>query len=366
MTKREQEIFDIIRKQPTIDQNEIASILQISRSSVAVHISNLQKKGYIQGKGYLINESAYAVGIGAANVDIHCHSHQQILLHDSNPSRMHISLGGVTRNICENFSRLGGNVKLITAVGTDVYGSKIKNECTLAGIDMNYCMTVEGHASSTYVSCLDIDGDMFVAFSDMSVLQKLTLPFLQSREGVIQGAKVLICDPALPEEVLECITQKYGERIPVFVDPVSTAYAKRLKPYIGKVHTVKPNRMELGVLSGHSTQTQKDIETACDILLQKGVQRVVVSLGKDGCFAMDQDGLRLKKSLGAVQEVANATGGGDAFMGALVYSFLHDLPAEETLFYALAAGIAAVSSEDTINPNMSIELIQSIIKERVK
>ena len=36
-----------------IEQSEIAAMLQIARSSVAVHISNLQRKGYILGKGYL-------------------------------------------------------------------------------------------------------------------------------------------------------------------------------------------------------------------------------------------------------------------------------------------------------------------------
>ena len=36
----------------------------------------------------------------------------------------------------------------------------------------------------------------------------------------------------------------------------------------------------------------------------------------------------------------------------------------ETLDYALAAGVAAISHEKTINPNMSISLIENILKER--
>ena len=55
MTRREQEILEIIKEKPTIEQSELAAMLGITRSSVAVHIANLQKKGYILGRGYIVN-----------------------------------------------------------------------------------------------------------------------------------------------------------------------------------------------------------------------------------------------------------------------------------------------------------------------
>ena len=51
VTERETEIFHIIQQNPAISQNELAAKLNLARSSVAVHIANLQKKGYILGKG---------------------------------------------------------------------------------------------------------------------------------------------------------------------------------------------------------------------------------------------------------------------------------------------------------------------------
>ena len=47
MTKREHDILQLIQENPTIDQSEIADLLHIKRSTVAVHISNLTKKGVI-------------------------------------------------------------------------------------------------------------------------------------------------------------------------------------------------------------------------------------------------------------------------------------------------------------------------------
>ena len=53
MTQRERQILQLIEQNPMVSQQELADRLQITRSSVAVHISNLMKKGHIAGKGYI-------------------------------------------------------------------------------------------------------------------------------------------------------------------------------------------------------------------------------------------------------------------------------------------------------------------------
>ena len=55
MTDREKEILNILIEDPMVSQQELADKLNITRSSVAVHITNLMKKGHIKGKGYIIN-----------------------------------------------------------------------------------------------------------------------------------------------------------------------------------------------------------------------------------------------------------------------------------------------------------------------
>lgn len=364
MTPREREILDIIKKKPTIEQSELAGMLGITRSSVAVHIANLQKKGYLLGRGYIVNDGDYIVGIGAANVDVHGRSKKAINLHDSNPGHMNTSAGGVTRNVSENYARLGGNVKLITAVGDDVYADKIRSECIAAGIDISHIMKVDGHASSTYISVLDEKGDMFVALSDMSVIQEMTIDFLHSQGSVIRGARLITCDPSLPLEVIEEILNLYSDEIPVFVDPVSQAYANKIVDLIGKFHTAKPNLMETEILSGMKINSRKDLYKAAERLLDKGLERIFVSLGSDGCFYMDRSGRQAEKKLKPIDNMVNATGAGDAFMAAVIYSYVNGFNLDKTLDYALAAGVAAISHEKTINPNMSISLIENILKER--
>lgn len=64
MNNREKEILAILRRNPLIQQNEIADMLQISRSRVAAHIMDLMRKGRIKGKGYILTEQEYCVVVG--------------------------------------------------------------------------------------------------------------------------------------------------------------------------------------------------------------------------------------------------------------------------------------------------------------
>ena len=54
MTQRERQILRLIEEDPMISQEMLAEKLGITRSSVAVHISNLTKKGCIAGRGYVL------------------------------------------------------------------------------------------------------------------------------------------------------------------------------------------------------------------------------------------------------------------------------------------------------------------------
>lgn len=87
MTNREAQIFQWISENPMISQEELAAKAGIKRSSVAVHISNLMRKGYIKGKGYITNEPSYCTVVGAANIDIGGVAADNLVPHDSNPVR---------------------------------------------------------------------------------------------------------------------------------------------------------------------------------------------------------------------------------------------------------------------------------------
>ena len=128
MTSREREILEILKKEPMIAQQVLADRLKLNRSSVAVHIANLMKKGYIMGKGYLVSEEKKVTVIGGSNIDLQGFPNESLNLYDSNPGKIETSLGGVGRNISENLAKLDIPVRLISAVGNDFYGQKLIKE----------------------------------------------------------------------------------------------------------------------------------------------------------------------------------------------------------------------------------------------
>ena len=86
-------------------------------------------------------------------------------------------------------------------------------------------------------------------------------------------------------------------------------------------------------------------------------------MSKDGILYVDKQGNRIKKKLKPVKNMVNASGAGDALMAGIIYGELNNLDIHNTIDYGLAAGIAAITSKETVNENLSIDLLKKILKE---
>ena len=359
MTQRERQILQLIEDNPMISQQEIAERLGITRSSVAVHISNLIKKGYIAGKGYVMRSGTYAVVVGGVNVDIGGMSFAPLVAADSNPGKVSISLGGVGRNIAHNLALLGADVRMLTAYGDDAHGQQVAASCSALGIDLSHALKVADGTTSTYLYLTDERGEMALAVSDMEICKKISPAYLAEKLPLLQNAQVVVADANIPAESLEFLAENCTA--PLFIDPVSTVKAEKLRPILHKIHTLKPNRLEAELLSGVKIETLEDVKKAAAKLMEMGVHRMFISLGGDGVLAaMDGQMLQLPNIPG---NMVNTTGCGDAFMSALVWAYLEGTDLETTARAGLAAGSIAMESQETINPNMSAEALYARMKK---
>lgn len=361
MTNREKEILQLIKDKPMISQKELAEKLNITRSSVAVHITNLLKKGCLLGKGYIVaSGDEYVSIVGGTNMDIQGFPNNKLIAHDSNPGKVKMSLGGVGRNIAENLVRLGVDTKLISAVGNDIYGTKILDEARNIGLNMDESLVMEGQSTSTYLSILNETGDMEVAISHMDIFDKITPDFIASKKHVVENSAVCVIDTNIPKDVIEYTLTNF-KGVDFFLDTVSTTKCQKVKDLISYFHTVKPNRIEAEILTGIKIENNDDSKRAAEYLIEKGVKNVFISLGEEGIFYHNE------KDCGKIKspkiKVVNATGAGDAFVAALVYSHLNEFPIEYAGKFAMTTSILAISHENTINPNMSVENVNNKMKE---
>ncbi len=355
MTQRERQILKWIEENPLISQQELADKAGITRSSAAVHISNLMKQGHIAGRGYIVRTAPYAVVVGGVNMDIGGRSAARLVPADSNPGQVRMSLGGVGRNIAHNLALLGVDVRLLTAFGDDLNAQRIAASCGELGIDISQCLTVPGGATSTYLFIADEAGDMALAINDMAIYDHMTPAFLSSRSRLLQNAQLIVTDTNIPAESIAWLADNI--RLPIFADPVSTVKAEKLRPVLGKLHTLKPNRMEAELLSGVAITDEASLHRAADALLATGLRRVFISLGGGGVLAADHNGRCHVPCYPG--EMVNTTGCGDAGMAAIAWAYLEGTGLEGTARAAMAAGAIAMESRDTINSDLSAHALKS-------
>ena len=355
MTQRERQILLLIESNPMISQAELAQALGITRSSVAVHISNLTKKGLIAGKGYVLRSGTYAVVVGGVNMDIGGSSYRPLVAGDSNPGSVRMSLGGVGRNIAHNMSLMGVDVRLLTAYGDDLYGQRIAASCSELGIDVSHALRLSNERTSTYLYINDEKGDMTLAVSDMAICDRITPAYLASNLGLLQNAQVVVVDANIPAESLRWLAENVT--VPIFCDPVSTIKAEKVRPILGRLHTLKPNRIEAELLSGIPIHSKEDVEKAAQVLLDTGLRRVFISLGAVGVYGATHQGAMWMPNRQV--HLVNTTGCGDAFMAALVWAYLEGTELEGTLKAGLAAASIAIETNETIDPGMSAEALKA-------
>lgn len=356
MTQREREILNYIAQNPMISHQELAEKTGSSKSAVAVHISNLTKKGYLAGKGYVLRNPSYTVVVGGVNMDIGGVSNAPLVPGDSNPGRVRMSLGGVGRNIAHNMALLGCDVRLLTALGDDLYAQRIAASCAELGIDISQARTVPGGATSTYLFLSGPDGDMALAVSDMDICEHITPAYLQRHRSMLDNAQVVVLDTNIPARSVEWLCENV--KVPIFADPVSTVKAEKLRPVLGRIHTLKPNRMEAELLSGVAITDEKSLRRAAQTLLDTGLHRVFISLGGDGIYAADHTGATLRQGC-IPAHMVNATGAGDAFMAALAWAYLEGADLSQTAALAQAAAAIAIEGAETINPELSAQALRA-------
>lgn len=302
------------------------------------------------------NNAPFVTVVGGANIDIHGRSAEPLRANDSNPGTVHVSAGGVARNVAENLARFGVDCRLITAVGNDHHGRTLLQMCREAGIDVQHVHESSALPTSTYLSVIDSSGDMNVAINDMSVIDRLTPERIQQHEAMLQQASLIVLDTNLPAETLAWLAEKFADR-PIFVDTVSAAKAPRIERCLGSVHTLKTSAIEAEALTGVDANTEPQLQKIAAELHAAGVERVFITRGSRGVFYSTPDRQGVIKPEDQARDVRNAGGAGDAFLAGLAYAWLDDRNLDETLRFALTAAALTVSDISTSSPTLSLAAV---------
>lgn len=307
-----------------------------------------------------MRDKKYIVTIGSANMDVAGYSHASLNYADSNPGKIKFTPGGVGRNISHNLALLNKESWLLSVVGDDFYGQSLLFRTSQAGVHVDKCQIVPGEGTSSYLSLLDNTGEMLVAINDMEISSHINEGYLASHYDFIRDAAVIVVDCNISEPALAWLLENSGDA-PVFVDPVSAWKCAKIRDWLAKIHTLKPNRLEAETLSGVTLAGRDDVGKAADWFHQQGLKRLVLSMGGDGVYYSDINGER-GWSPPIKTQVINVTGAGDAMMAGLAACWLDNMNFIESVRFAQGCSSMALSSEYTNNPELSTEKVLELLE----
>lgn len=196
LTEREKELLGILKNNPMIAQEELADIVGITRSAAAVHISNLIKKGYILGRGYVFNDKTGVLVAGSVYVEV------EALESHSGESQVEINTGGTGYRTAMSLAAAGIPTTIVSSVGRDHWGDSITESFRRAGIDTRYLLAEKQHPTSRMVVLKDPAGGLKTV-SDKGALRQLEKENLQNMSVTVKGSQMVILDSTLPHDTFQ-------------------------------------------------------------------------------------------------------------------------------------------------------------------
>ncbi|HDA8085967.1 TPA: 1-phosphofructokinase [Staphylococcus aureus] len=119
---------------------------------------------------------------------------------------------------------------------------------------------------------------------------------------------------------------------------------------------IKPNKDELEVMFNTTVNSDEDVIKYGRLLVDKGAQSVIVSLGGDGAIYIDKE-ISIK-AVNPQGEVVNTVGSGDSTVAGMVAGIASGLTIEKAFQQAVACGTATAFDEDLATRD-AIEKIKS-------
>ena len=192
--------------------------------------------------------------------------------------------------------------------------------------------------------------------------EQIDSEYISLNADLIRGAAAVLLDTNPPADAIACAAKiAYEAGVPLFVDPISAAKAAKITKILPYVTVLKPNKQEAETLSGRPILTTANAEDAALTLLGLGVKEVYLTLGKKGVIAgaSGQDLLRMP---GFALHPVNTSGCGDAFVSAVIHTYLQGGSLRDKTRAGIAAASISMETKSAVNPILTAEALQERMK----
>ena len=267
----------------------------------------------------------------------------------------HIATGGCAFNVAYVLSKLGINSSLVATLGTDDVAKNIKEDLKNIGIDTSFVSVKEG--KSGYSVCyVDKKGERI--FFDYDGVNKevesthLTVENIKNFDAVYIAGYELI-DRKSADNILSAVQIMKEHHISIYFDPspvVGDINQNVLQSILLNTDYLILNQEEAYIMTNESYT-----EKSSQILLDTGVNHVIIKLGKHGAYYLSENKHIYQNS--NIVEAIDTNGAGDSFLAGFLAGKNYGYSDESALKIAVNTASITVATVGSLPKDISFRKV---------
>lgn len=281
----------------------------------------------------------------------------QLSMVDGSHDEIVVSSTGCAFNIAKHLSEMGDDVKLITVIGTDPLGMAVLGEMQAHGLDTSSVKQIEGQ-TPVHFEIKNFAGEIEFARANETMFDTLSEELISESETILSEVDAIVFDGSLPQETMQYVTEKYGDRKKLFFDPDSQTGGAKVcgedevgAAILQKLYCIMPGRVEAEKMAHMIILGPDQLHAAAKYFADCGVQRTIITIKGGGIFYMDagaEDGNAVRPE--RVLRFAETTGAGDVVSAAVIHETLLGADLEQSVGAAMKAAAGFLADCDDERP----------------
>jgi ribokinase len=247
--------------------------------------------------------------------------------------------GGKGANQAVASARAGGKVTFVARVGEDIFGEQALRGFNEDGINTDFVVKDKDAPSGIAEIFVAEGGENCAAVASGANLNLSVYDITAAKEAIL-ASDILLMQLEIPLKTVQYAAKfAYDNGIRVILNP---APGQPLPIDLLKIVTIlTPNEAEAEMLTGVKVEDEGSAEDAGRILISKGVNKVIITIGRKGALILDSSGSELVG--GFKVHAVDTTAAGDIFNGALAVALAEKKNIWEAVRFANAAAALSVT-----------------------